>query len=206
MKLEFSEQIFEKYFNIKVHENPSSGSRVVPCGPTDGRSDMKLKVTVRSCAKASNNSLYRSPNTRIAGLDRQQVKYFGCLKCAVSERLLPKTSHPIYLGSILIPSSVLRLDLQSGRLPLGCPTKMSTILIFPHASYMPCQYNPLRFIAFWGMMVLVFCHILHILREAKSTNRYCLLASGMSTYCNFTCIKSISVKTWEVYTKTVKII
>jgi hypothetical protein len=35
MKLEFSRQIFEKYSNIKFHENPSSGSRVVPRGRTD---------------------------------------------------------------------------------------------------------------------------------------------------------------------------
>jgi len=37
MKLEFSRQIFEKYSNIKFHENPSSGSRVVQCGRTDRR-------------------------------------------------------------------------------------------------------------------------------------------------------------------------
>ena len=35
MKLEFSRQIFEKSSNIKFHKNPSSGSRVVPCGRTD---------------------------------------------------------------------------------------------------------------------------------------------------------------------------
>jgi len=35
MKLEFSEQILEKYSNIKFHENPHSGSRVVPYGQTD---------------------------------------------------------------------------------------------------------------------------------------------------------------------------
>jgi hypothetical protein len=34
MKLEYSRQIFEKYPNIKFHENPSNGSRVVPCGRT----------------------------------------------------------------------------------------------------------------------------------------------------------------------------
>jgi hypothetical protein len=33
-RLEFSRQIFEKYSHIKFHENPSSGSRVVPCGRT----------------------------------------------------------------------------------------------------------------------------------------------------------------------------
>jgi len=32
MKLEFSQQIFEKYSNIKFQENPSSGSPVLPCG------------------------------------------------------------------------------------------------------------------------------------------------------------------------------
>jgi len=33
--LEISRHIFEKYSNIKFYENPSSGSRVVPCGRTD---------------------------------------------------------------------------------------------------------------------------------------------------------------------------
>jgi hypothetical protein len=35
MKLEFCRQIFEKYSNIKFHEDPSSGSRVVARGQTD---------------------------------------------------------------------------------------------------------------------------------------------------------------------------
>jgi hypothetical protein len=39
MELEFSRQIFEKSSNIRFHENPSGGSRVVPCGQTDGRTD-----------------------------------------------------------------------------------------------------------------------------------------------------------------------
>jgi hypothetical protein len=30
-----SRQMFEKASNIKFHENPSNGSRVVPCGWTD---------------------------------------------------------------------------------------------------------------------------------------------------------------------------
>ena len=34
IKLEFSRQTSEKYSNIKFHENPSSGNRVVPCGRT----------------------------------------------------------------------------------------------------------------------------------------------------------------------------
>ena len=35
MELEFSTHIFEKTTNIKFHENPSDGSRVVSCGKTD---------------------------------------------------------------------------------------------------------------------------------------------------------------------------
>jgi len=39
MKLEFSGHILEKYPNINFLENPSSVSRVVPCGQTGGRMD-----------------------------------------------------------------------------------------------------------------------------------------------------------------------
>jgi len=34
-KFEFSSQIFEKCSNTKLLENPSRGSRIVPCGRTD---------------------------------------------------------------------------------------------------------------------------------------------------------------------------
>jgi len=39
MKLEFSGQILGKLSDIKFNENPSSGSRVVPCVQTDGWTD-----------------------------------------------------------------------------------------------------------------------------------------------------------------------
>jgi len=39
MKTEFTRQIFEKSSRIKFNENPSSGSRVIPCGQTDVRTD-----------------------------------------------------------------------------------------------------------------------------------------------------------------------
>jgi hypothetical protein len=40
MKREFFKRFFEKYSNGQFHQNPSSGSRVVPCGRTDGRTYM----------------------------------------------------------------------------------------------------------------------------------------------------------------------
>jgi hypothetical protein len=49
MKFERSGQIFEKVSNIKFHQNPSNGSRVVPCGPIDMT---KLIVAFRNFANA----------------------------------------------------------------------------------------------------------------------------------------------------------
>jgi len=40
-----SQQIYEKHSNIKFHENPSSGSRVVSYGRTDRWTDGKTYVT-----------------------------------------------------------------------------------------------------------------------------------------------------------------
>jgi len=44
-------QIFQKYSNIKFHENPSNGSRVVPYRCMDGHTGMtKLTVIICNCA------------------------------------------------------------------------------------------------------------------------------------------------------------
>ena len=42
-----SQQIFEQYPNIKFHENPSSGKRVVPCGHTEGLTDRQTNFDVQ---------------------------------------------------------------------------------------------------------------------------------------------------------------
>jgi hypothetical protein len=48
MEIEFFRHIFLKYVDIKFHANPSSGSRAVPLGRTDGQRDMtKLIVAFR---------------------------------------------------------------------------------------------------------------------------------------------------------------
>jgi len=57
MKLEFSRQSFEKYSSIRFHENPSSGSPVVPYRQTDRRTHMtKLIVAFRNFVNAPKNS------------------------------------------------------------------------------------------------------------------------------------------------------
>jgi hypothetical protein len=56
MELEFFSKDFWKHQNIKFHENPSSGSRVVPCGRTDGQSDMtKLIFAFRDFSNTPKN-------------------------------------------------------------------------------------------------------------------------------------------------------
>ena len=53
IKLKNSRQISDKSSKMTFHENPSSGSRVVPCGRTDGRIDMtKLIVSFRNFSNA----------------------------------------------------------------------------------------------------------------------------------------------------------
>jgi len=43
--IRFSQQIFEKYSSIICHENPVSGSLVVPYGRTDGQTDRQTEIT-----------------------------------------------------------------------------------------------------------------------------------------------------------------
>jgi hypothetical protein len=53
MKPDFYRQIFEKYSNIKFHENPSSYSRVFPCGMTEWQTGVTyLIVAFRNFPKA----------------------------------------------------------------------------------------------------------------------------------------------------------
>jgi len=59
--LGFSRLIFEKYSNIKSHENPSSVSHVVPCERTDRRTDWHAEAKSRFsqfCKRTLNSACY----------------------------------------------------------------------------------------------------------------------------------------------------
>jgi len=45
--MKFSRQVFEKYSNIRFNYIPSSGSRIIPYGQPDGRTDKNDKSNSR---------------------------------------------------------------------------------------------------------------------------------------------------------------
>ena len=51
MNLPFSRQIFEKYSNVKFHENPFIGNRGVPCGQTDRQDEANIRFS-QFCERA----------------------------------------------------------------------------------------------------------------------------------------------------------
>ena len=81
MKLEFSRHIFEKCSNIKYHENPSSGSRVVKSPWKDGRTDMtKLIIPFSQLCDGASKCCRGTHTAR--GLDTPDVEnrreYLAC--------------------------------------------------------------------------------------------------------------------------------
>jgi hypothetical protein len=69
MQIAFSRQILEKYSTIKFNENSSSGTRVVPCGRTDGR--IARRTDGRTNARTSR---YYEANTRFSKIFRTRLK------------------------------------------------------------------------------------------------------------------------------------
>ena len=70
MELQFSGQFFEEHWNIKFHENPSSGGRVVPLG-NGGRTDITMLVfAFRNFANAPNTITHRHAPLSIGWTER----------------------------------------------------------------------------------------------------------------------------------------
>jgi len=88
--LKFSRQIFDKHPNIKFHENPSSGSQIVPCGHrrTGGQTCLwKPMVDIRDFANAPKNCI--EVRQRTSSLNRGELMNKNyCLLCILSVRNL----------------------------------------------------------------------------------------------------------------------
>ena len=91
MKLDYSQQIFEEYPNIKFYENPSIGSRVVPCRQTDRQTAMtKLTVIFRNSVFASKNTtLVQSEASHTSDLHLAHPKYMTSILDFNYEQIFP---------------------------------------------------------------------------------------------------------------------
>jgi len=76
MKLKFSRQLFEKYIDVKFHENPYSG-RPVLCGRIIQTDLKKLMVAFRTFAKTSkrNPKMFLFSGRFKFGSERNEIKY-----------------------------------------------------------------------------------------------------------------------------------
>jgi hypothetical protein len=71
MKLWFTRQIFEKYSTTKFHENPSSGSRVVPCGQT---LFAILRTRQQITHRSKRNAAVRDERRRTKGINTDRAR------------------------------------------------------------------------------------------------------------------------------------
>jgi hypothetical protein len=90
VKLWFFQSIFEKLSKIKLLENPSSGSRVVPCGRTDRKMDTyeEARNAFRSSANSHKN-LYFKLELELDGCDLQSYWCSIIIFGSVSKYLYP---------------------------------------------------------------------------------------------------------------------
>jgi hypothetical protein len=74
-KIEFSQQIFEKYTNIKFNETPSSGSRGVPCGRLERRTDRQTEGQTdrRKDRNDEAKALFEILRTRLKSTDDSSI-------------------------------------------------------------------------------------------------------------------------------------
>jgi hypothetical protein len=103
VKLELSRQTFEKYLHIKFNENQTRGSRVVPCGLIDGRTDMtKLIVAFRNFANAPKNSSSRSSSSSSSS---SAIDVLFCTTTCSTFTIIILTYDGILGTSVLLPLS-----------------------------------------------------------------------------------------------------
>ena len=98
MKLEYSLQIFEKYSGIKFRENPSSGSRIVPCGQAKGQTERHDEANSRLSTRL------KMCQMKAVGLGSNCISYLLYI-CVLKEMGFVVSSFlPFYILYIMFPS------------------------------------------------------------------------------------------------------
>jgi hypothetical protein len=108
MKLENSRHIFEKYSNIKFHENPFSRSSVFPCGRTDGQTNEAKSRFSQFCERTKKLAHNGTPNCILYtdwGFFINLTEVFPCffLSCKANARVkLAKTGHGPHSSTLFV--------------------------------------------------------------------------------------------------------
>jgi len=93
MELTLFWQIFENYWSIKFHENPSSGGGAAKWGRTDGQADMMmLRVAFRNFANRANNGIITSKSHFLKFMNMFKAKWYvlqwsKCVQCECSTQI-----------------------------------------------------------------------------------------------------------------------
>jgi hypothetical protein len=110
MKLEYSKQIYEKNSGINYRENPSSGSRIVPCGQAKGQTDRHDDANSRlsTCLKMCQMEAVG------LGFICTCISYLLYI-CVLKEmRFVVSSFLPFYILYIMFPSFLRILQYSSG--------------------------------------------------------------------------------------------
>jgi hypothetical protein len=69
MRIEYPRQDFEKFLNIKFHDNRTSRSRVIPCGQTNRRIDVRTDGQTDRCTE-----IHDEANSRFLQFVQKRLK------------------------------------------------------------------------------------------------------------------------------------
>ena len=94
MKLQFSQQVFEKYLKIRFNENPSNGSQALPCKRMDGQRDMtKLIVTFCKTVRQNKSAEYAAVTGIKFLIEVFEIFITNILRMDQDLRSVPSTSY-----------------------------------------------------------------------------------------------------------------
>jgi hypothetical protein len=112
MEIEFPQQIFGNSSGIKLHENPSIGSQIVPCGQTDrwkdAQTDMTKEISLYAFLRGLKEyavlfkSIIRFAHNEIS----RKVQEFIHVAEGIDKRMLNRRTHLWRIDNARLPSIV----------------------------------------------------------------------------------------------------
>jgi hypothetical protein len=152
IKLEFSQQIFEKYSSIKFHENSSSGSKDVPCGQKDGRTDTHDEANSHfsqfcECASKALCDIH----TKVSPKLNKTFIVSWWSGCYLKKIAFLITCSPIYLSvphpSIILSSEEHKYEISYYRVSCSLPPLPPSQIYHPQHPVLKCSQHSCLFLS-----------------------------------------------------------